>query len=149
MNLPTLQPEPPDQRIDETRGFWRELGKTMVKNSLTTIDETARQVITVAGVVAGLYFNAIAFSDLQGQVQGGSHLLAYLAPIALLLLSLGAGLLVFFPDHYRLNFESSEASKLVYERAVASKLLLLRIASVCLLLGVAALLFAVLTYLRG
>lgn len=149
MNVPNLRPEPPDPRIDETRGFWRDLGKTMVRESITTIDETARQVIAVAGILEGLYFHAITFSDLRGHVAGAGALAVYLAPIVLLLVSLCAGLLVFFPDRYRLNFESSEASKLVYERTLASKLLLLRVASLSLVLGVVALLFAVVAYLRG
>jgi hypothetical protein len=147
VNIPNLQPDPPDPRIDETRGFWRELGKTMVRESIATLDETARQVIAVAGILEGLYFHAVTFSDLRGQATSGA-LVVYLAPIVLLLISLCAGLLVFFPDRYRLNFESSEASKLVYQRTVASKLLLLRIASAFLALGVVAILFAVMAYLR-
>jgi hypothetical protein len=121
----------------------------MIRESIGTIDETARQVIAVAGVHEGLYFHAITFGDLRGKVAGGLPLTLYLAPIALLLFSLCAGLLVFFPNPYRLNFQSSEASKLVHERVVASKLLLLRVASICLMLAVAGIFGAVWLYLRG
>ena len=97
MNVPTLQPEPPDPLVEETRAFWRDLGKDMARESIATIDETARQVITVAGILEGLYFHAIAFGDLRGKVAGGWPMAIYLAPIVLLLFSLCAGLLVFFP----------------------------------------------------
>jgi hypothetical protein len=149
MNESLVTPEPPDPLVEETRAFWRETGKNMVRESLGTIDETARQIIGVAGILEGLYFHAIAFSNLRGQVAGGWPLAIYLAPIVLLLVSLSAALFVFFPRLYRLNIHSSEASQMVYERVVARKLLLLKLASLGLALGVVALFLAVLTYLRG
>ena len=148
MNETLIQPEPPDELVQQTRAFWRGMGKTMVRESIGTIDETAKQIVGVAGILEGLYFHAIAYSDLRGQVVGWL-LIAYLAPVVLLLISLSAALLVFFPDRYRLNVRGSEACRLVYERVVASKLLLLRIASYFLMLGVAAVFVAVLIYLRG
>jgi hypothetical protein len=148
VNELSLPPEAPDPLLAETRAFWREMGKTMIRESLGTIDETAKQIIGVAGILEGLYFHAIAFSGLRGQVKGDA-LLIYLAPVALLLVSLVFALLVYFPERYRVNFNASEACKLVYERVVASKLLALRIASLFLVLGVAAILVAALTYLRG
>ncbi|MFL5802546.1 MAG: hypothetical protein ACJ8CR_12505 [Roseiflexaceae bacterium] len=149
MNVQTLQPEPPDPRVEETRSFWRDLGRAMVRESIATIDETARQIITVAGVLEGLYFHAITFGDLRGKVPGGWPLAIYLAPIVLLLFSLCAGLLVFFPAHYRLNLHSSQASQEVHERVVASKLRLMRIAAVCLILAIVGIAGAVWVYLRG
>ena len=148
MSAPILKPEPPDPLVEETRAFWRDLGKTLIRESIGTIDETARQIVGVAGILEGLYFHAITFGDLRGKVSGWP-LVVYLAPIVLLLFSLIAGLLVFFPDRYRLNFHSSEASHQVYERVVASKLRLLRIAGGCLVLAVVALFGAVWIYLRG
>jgi hypothetical protein len=120
----------------------------MVRESLGTLDETAKQLIGVAGIPEGLYFHAIAFGDLRGQVKGLLGLL-YVAPVLLLLVSLAAALLVYFPERYRVNFNSSDASKLGYERAVASKLLALRLASLFLVLGVAAILVAAMAYLGG
>jgi hypothetical protein len=149
MSVQILQPEPPDPRVEETRSFWRDVGRTMVRESIATIDETARQIITVAGVLEGLYFHAIAFSDLRGQVTGGLPLAIYLAPIALLLFSICAGLLVFFPTHYRLNLHSSQASQEIHEQVVASKLRCMRIAAVCLVLAIVGLFGAVWIYLGG
>jgi hypothetical protein len=149
MNVQNLQPQPPDPLVDETRAFWRDIGRAMARESIGAIDETARQIITVAGVLEGLYFNAIAFGDLRGQVTGGLALAIYLAPVVLLLFSLCAGLLVFFPAHYRLNLNSSKASQEIHERVVASKLRLMRIAAICLVLAVAGIAGAIWIYLRG
>jgi hypothetical protein len=149
MNELPVTPEPPDPLVEETRAFWREVGKTLVRESVGTIDATAKQIVGVAGVLAGLYVNAIAFSDLRGKVTGGWPLAIYLTPVVLLLISLSAALFVFFPGYHPLNIHSSEASRLVYEHVVTRKLRRLRIASLGLVLGVVAVFVAVLTYLRG
>jgi hypothetical protein len=148
VNEHLIRPEPPDELTAETRAFWREVGRSMVRDSLGTIDGTARQVIAVAGVLEGLYFHAIAYSDLRGQVSGGQWVV-YLLPVLLLLLSLVAALLVFLPDRYRVNIHAAQASRLVYERVVGSKLRMLRVASLFLVLGVAAIVWAVGVYLGG
>jgi hypothetical protein len=146
VSTPLIQPEPPDPMVAETRAFWRDIGREMVKGTVTTIDETAKQVIGVAGVLAGLYVNAVAFSDLR-QVATGSQLLVYLAPLGLLLASLVAALTVFWADRSRLNLNSFEAAKLLYERTARDKLLALRVASVFLGLAVASIGLAVWVYL--
>lgn len=148
MTEPIINPESPDPLVKETREFWRDIGKDMIRETIASIDEPAKQIIGVAGILEGLYFHAITFADLRGQVMGWS-LIVYLSPIALLLVSLIAALLVFFPDYYRLNFNSSEASQQVYERVVASKLVALRVASGFLVMGVGSLFLAVLIYLGG
>jgi hypothetical protein len=148
MSEPLVQPEPPDPRVEETRGFWRDVGRTMVRDSFKTIDETARQIIGVAGILEGLYFHAIAYSGLRGQVSGGQVVL-YAAPLGLLMLSLLAAVLVHVPDRYHVNVRSSEACQQVYEHVVTVKLRLLRAASLFLVLGVGAVAVAVVVYLRG
>jgi hypothetical protein len=148
MSEPLIKPEPADPLLKETREFWRDIGKEMIRQTIASIDEPAKQIIGVAGILEGLYFHAIAFADLRGQVAGWA-MIVYLSPIALLLVSLIAALLVFFPDYYRLNFNASEASRQVYERVVAGKLVALRFASGFLALGVGALFLAVLAYLGG
>lgn len=148
MNLPVLGPEEPDALYEDTLTFWREAGKTLVRDSVHTLDETAKQLIAVAGILVGLYFHAIAFGDLRGRF-GGWALLPYLAPIILLLLSLVASTSVFFPSHARLNLNAWQPSKLVYERAVRRKLWAVRLSSAALLLGVLSIAVAAVAYLRG
>ena len=147
--IPPNFPNPPETFPEETRAFWREIGKNMIQESISTIDETSKQLVVVAAILEGLYFHAITFSNLRGKVPGGWDLFLYLLPIGLLLMSLSAALLVFFPNRYRLNFHSSEAARLVYERVVRRKLLLLKIASAFLVLSVSSLFVFLLLYLRG
>ncbi len=148
MNEQVSLPQKPDSPVNDTRAVWRDIGKGMIKESISTIDETAKQIIGVTGILEGLYFHAIAFTDLNNKVTS-STLWIYLAPVGLLLISLTAALLVYFPKRSKINFNSSEACQLFYERTVSRKLLALRIASLFLVLGVIALFFAVMAYLKG
>jgi hypothetical protein len=49
--------------IDDMRKFWHEMARDVVKNSPTAIEETAKQLIAIAGILGGLYFHAITFGD--------------------------------------------------------------------------------------
>ena len=148
MNEQLVQPPPPDPLVAETRAFWREVRREMVRDSLGTIDGAAKQVIGVASILEGLYFHAIAYSDLRGAVQGWQVAL-YMAPPVLLLVSLLAAVLVYFPNRYRVNVASSDAARVVYERVVRSKLLLLKAAMLSLVAGVGIVPLTVLVYLGG
>lgn len=139
----------PDPLPEEARSFWREMGKDMIQESLRTIDDTSKQLVTVAAILEGLYFHAITFSNLRGKVPGNWYLVLYLLPIGLLLISLSAALLVFFPNSYRLNIHSSEAARLVYKRVVQRKLLFLKVSAAFLVLSIISLFVVVLIYLRG
>ncbi len=143
------QVDPPDPEAEETRAFWREIGKEQIKSSINSIDESAKQMIGVTTVLEGLYFNAITFSKLQGKVTGGLPLVIYLAPIVLLLVSLSSALFIFVPFYYQLNIHSSEGSRSTHEQIIKRKMLLRLISSIFLVLSVLALFLAVLTYLRG
>jgi hypothetical protein len=146
VSAPLIQPEPPDPLVAETRTFWREIGREMLKGTIATIDETAKQIVGVAGVLAGLYVNAVAFSDLRQGIATGVQLV-YVTPLGLLFVSLVAALIVFWPDRSRLNLNSFEAAKHLFERTARDKLLALRIASVFLGLGVLTIGIAVWVYL--
>lgn len=148
MSQPAETPAPGQDPVTETRAFWREVGRDMVRKAIEATESTAKQVIGVAGILEGLYFHAITFSDLR-QALLGQGLLVYLAPIFLLLISLAAALLVFFPQAGRVNINSSLACQVFYERILTWKLWLLRLASLFLVLGVLALLFALRAYLTG
>ena len=86
----------PQSVIDETRAFWREVARETVKNSAATIDETAKQLIGIVGILEGLYFHEITFADLRGKVTDLLPFLAYIAPLIFWLFSLIAAGLVFF-----------------------------------------------------
>jgi hypothetical protein len=146
---PPNPPDPPDSLPEETRSFWRGVGKNMIHESIGTIDDTSKQLVAVTAILEGLYFHAIAFSSLRGKVSSFWPLTLYLLPIGLLLISLIAALSVFFPKRYPLNIQSSEAARLVYERVIRRKLLFLKVASAFLVLSIISLFVVVLFYLQG
>lgn len=138
--------------VAKNRAFWLTVGESLVKGSIEATDEVAKQLIGVVGVLEGLYFNAIAFSDLRDPTKYPVAKLAiqwpiYVVPVTLLLISLIAALAVFFPATFRMNLHSSEAAKLVFERIAARKLWLVRFSAVFLVLGVGAIVYATFWYL--
>ena len=147
-----VTPQPPDELTAETRAFWRDLGRALVKDSIKSSDELAKQLIAVAGILEGLYFHAIAFGDLRDAAKYPPSALVvqwwvYLLPIGFLLFSLVFALAVFFPSAYNLNVQSFEAAKIVFERIARRKLWLVRLASFFLIAGVGAVMYAAYLYL--
>ena len=48
--------------------FWLEIANNAIKDMSKNYDEPAKQIITVSGVLQGLYFVAISFSTLNDQI---------------------------------------------------------------------------------
>ena len=149
MDKKIVQSPEPDPYKEDIQKFWIEVGKEFTKESVRTIDETARQIITITGFMEGLYFHAITFSDLRGSSISTSAYIAYLAPIMLLLLSLLAALSIFLPDRYRMDLRIPKSIEELRKHVIKSKLLLLWISSSLLFLGIISIMVAVLLYLRG
>lgn len=146
MNDKLLHVEQQSDLVDETRGFWREVARDMVRDSIQTVDETGKQIVTITGILEGLYFHAIVFSDLRGDIHGNLFII-YFAPVILFLSSLIMALIIFIPDRYNINIHSSEAGKKIYEATLKSKLIFLRLASLFLVLGVGAVGISIAFYL--
>ncbi len=81
---------PSDQNL-----FWRQTLEEIRKNSVKTIEETARQIIGLVTLLSGLYFSAIAFGQVP-QAYTDVKIL-FVGPLALWVLTLLAATLVFFP----------------------------------------------------
>ena len=134
---------------DPNLKFWKDTAKGLLGESIKSIEETAKQIIAIAAILEGLYFHAIAFSDIRGWLGGVAALIVYLLPLLLWLVSLLAALLVFFPRTYEANISSWRESRAAFERIVAYKHDLLKVAGLFLFLGVLALVFAMGAYLAG
>jgi len=148
MTLINPTPVENDTTLPEIMDFWRENGREVVKKSIDALDEVAKQILAVAGILEGLYFHAITFSNLRGQVAGWA-LVLYVAPVVLLLITILASLSVFFPETYRINIANWRDSKAKFEEIGKSKLLAVRIASFFLALAILGLMAAVVGYLVG
>ena len=145
---PPMQVELSDPLLEDTRAFWREMAKEQVRASISSINESAKQIISVSAILAGLYFSAITFSKLQGSLAIGWPIVIYLMPLFSLLISLSTSLLVFFPNYYNLNLHSSEGSRELHQSVVRRKKLCQIISSIFLMLSVLALFVAVGAYLH-
>ena len=134
---------------DPNLKFWKDTAKGLLGESIKSIEETAKQIIGVAGILEGLYFHAIAYSDVRGKLGSGWLVLLYLIPLAFWLVSLLAALLVFFPRAYESNVSSWRESKAAFERIVTWKHKALKVAGLFLALGALALFAAMGAYLAG
>lgn len=54
--------------VTEEDLFWLDLANIAIKDMHKSYDEPAKQIITVSGVLQGLYFVAISFSTLKDQI---------------------------------------------------------------------------------
>jgi hypothetical protein len=133
--------------IQEPNPFWKENAEKLVAESISTIEETARQIIALASILEGLYFHAIAFSDLRGTL-GGWMLFVYLLPVALWLASLLSAFWALFPGTYSININSSRSSKETFEEIVEKKHHRVKIAALFLAVSFLPLLIAVYFYLN-
>jgi hypothetical protein len=103
----------------------------------------------MAGILEGLYFHAIAYSDVRGKMGSGWLVPLYLLSLASWLVSLLVALLVFFPRAYAGNISSWRESKATVERIVTWKHTALKVAGGFLVLGALALFAAMGDYLAG
>ena len=106
----------------------------------------AKQIIVVAGLLEGLYFHAITFSNLRGSLSG-SMLWVYLSPLLLWLASLFFAMWTLSPKAHDININSSRDSKETFENIVSEKHLRLMISEALLLASFLPLMIAVYYYL--
>jgi hypothetical protein len=134
-------------KIAEPDPFWRQNAQKLVEGSVDTLDNMAKQLITLTSLLEGLYFHAITFSDLRGTL-GGFVIWFYIAPIALWLASLLFAVWTLFPKTYDINIGSSRNSKETYEQIVSKKHFRLKISATLLVLSFPPLMVAVYYYLN-
>ena len=147
--------EPPEleaEDVADTHTFWLETAQSILQDSYSAIDELARQVLTVSGLLIGLYANALALGSLKGALTDFWATLVYGSPLIFLFLTLLFTLMVFFtnyPTGKELNLQSSQASRLEFNRLRNSKRRWAMLGSICLLLSVLALFIAGIVYMKS
>jgi hypothetical protein len=129
----------------ESNPFWKKNAEKLVGESISAVEDTAKQFVVVTGLLQGIYFHAIAFSDIK-EAEGYSVLI-YLAPLVLWLLSLIFAVIVLFRKKYEININSTSNSKKVFEEMVKIKYRYIRISGFFLILSFVALAVAFLHYL--
>lgn len=129
----------------EPNPFWKKNAEKLVGESISVVEDTAKQFVVVTGLLQGIYFHAIAFSDIKGAE--GYSVLIYLAPLVLWLLSLIFAVIVLFRKRYEININSTSNSKEVFEDMVKIKYRYIRISGFFLVLSFVSLAAAFLHYL--
>jgi hypothetical protein len=128
----------------EPNPFWKKNAEKLVGESISAVEDTAKQFVTVTGLLQGIYFHAIAFSDIR-QAEGYSVLI-YLAPLVLWVLSLIFAVMVLTRKMYKININSTSNSKKIFEDMVKIKYRYIRISGFFLILSFVALAIAFLHY---
>ena len=129
----------------EPNPFWKQNAEKLVGESFSSIETTARQFVVITSLLQGIYFHAIAYSDLR--IWSEYSILIYVAPLLLWLLSLIFAVMVFFRNMYEININSSENSKKVFHDVLMKKCLFVQISGFFLIFSFVALTVAILHYL--
>ena len=58
-------PDAVGEDVTELDEFWLETTRTAVKESISSLEEAAKQLIGAVTLVEGIYFAAVSFSDLH------------------------------------------------------------------------------------
>ena len=141
----TDEEEVPVIVLTEPNPFWKQNAEKLVGESISSVEDTAKQFVTITGLLEGIYFHAITFSDVKN-VEGISVLI-YVAPLVLWLASLIFAVMVLVRKKYGLNINSSRDSKEKFEEILEGKYQLIRISGGFLILSFVALTIAVLHYM--
>ncbi len=131
--------------VAEPNPFWKQNAEKIVGESISSVEDTAKQFVTVTGLLEGIYFHAITFSDVKNME--GSAVWIYAAPLVLWLISLIFAVMVLVRKKYNFNINSIRDSKEKFEKILEGKYKLIRISSLFLILSFVALTIALLHYL--
>ncbi len=132
-----IQPEP----LTLLDRFWLETARNAAKESVSALEEAAKQLIAIASLSQGIYFAAISFGDIKKALpqfalaQQWAITGALVLPLACWLVALAFAIRVFVPQRYATNLDSPELARETYEQVVAFKHAQLRRAHVALALG--------------
>jgi len=137
--------EEPPTIVPEPNPFWKKNAEKLVGESISTIEDVAKELIVVTSLLEGLYFHAITFSDLRTSLSGPAWI--YLAPIAMWLISLFFAIWTLSPKVYGININSTRSSKETFEEIASRKHTLLMLAEAFLIASFLPLLVAVYYYL--
>ncbi len=145
VEVPSGQPSAMDR-------FWLETARSASKESIGTLEEAAKQLISITSLTQGIYFAAISFSDLKKALvvqdwHGWLLVLLFASPIAAWLVSLAFSVRVFTPETYKTNLQSPDLAKDMLQDIVAYKHKQLKSAHKALLVGFVLLVVNIIVYL--
>jgi hypothetical protein len=145
--------EVPGALVSSLDKFWLEAARGTVKESIGSLEEAAKQLITAVTLLQGIYFAAISFSDVKKTIDvqgtfGWLRILLFVAPIIFWLICLILAVKVFKPETYKTNLSSPDLAKETLTNIVQYKKEKLDQAYSMLLIGFIPLIGAILYYLK-
>ena len=113
----------PPQPVDV---FWKKTTLELVKESIASIEGSAKHLILAASFLEGVYFHAITFSDLKTMFDVASYdhwLLVSLfsAPILLWFMVLGCATMVLMTKSYTVHPDDPEDARRIIEGIADTK----------------------------
>ncbi|MGV8175745.1 MAG: hypothetical protein ACP5OU_08605 [Methanothrix sp.] len=148
-------PDNPDaigEPLTEMDEFWLETARAAVQESVSSLEEAAKQLIGAVTLVEGIYFAAVSWSDMKTimAVAGWSaffRIALFVSPIVLWLACLFFATRVFTPETYQTNLSSPDLAEQFHRNLVRYKHENLKKAHSALLAGFGLMLAAVVYYL--
>jgi len=113
--------------LDARAEFWLETARGMVKQSIASIEEAAKQVIAIASLSQAIYFAAISLNLLRPALAqftlAGRAALAFalVSPLVCWVVALYFAIRVFKPETYHTNLDSPEEAEKLHRRVVSYK----------------------------
>lgn len=126
---------------------WIQKIKTLQGESISSIEEVAKQMIGLDGIISGIYFGAMAFSKFGNKIMPYQEKIIFLLPVIFWFLSLLASVMVITPKQYQLNPYSPENAQKIYERIIFFKRLYLSLSLWMFVFSIASILVVLFIYL--
>jgi hypothetical protein len=122
--------------LAELRIYWSDLAKKIHGNSLDSIENASKQLISTAGILIGLYSSVLGFSDLDKSNLPLHSIVLYCLPLFFWLISLASAVLVFWHSSHNLYLNQSAQIKREFDNILNGKQRLLQVAGLFLVAGV-------------
>ena len=135
--------------LDDLDSFWLDTMRDVTKNSISAIEDAAKQLIPIISILQAIYFAAISFSNLKASPMLHNPLVVFLfvSPVICWFISLAFAISVFIPRKFQTNLNSPSRSSRTYDKIADSKQKLLWYAYIALLIGFVPLLVCIVVYL--
>lgn len=141
-------------QVSDEDKFWLLAGQNSLRKSIDTIEDAAKQLISINTFAQTIYFASISFSNIKSILSKFSEVNQWLIAVGLLLpiiswiFSLIFAVLAFTPKYYTLNIYVPSQSKAMLRASANSKFNRLRIANIALFIGFIFLAINLLLYLK-
>ena len=108
--------------------FWKNAMLEMAKESISSIEGSAKHLILVASFLEGVYFHALSFADqdiLSGAAENATQhwlpAILFAAPVLLWLIVLGCAAMVLATKPYTVHPNEPEDAKHIFEKIADTK----------------------------